>query len=169
MCVDTGRVFSTGMSNGAQMSSLLACMMSDRFTAVAPDSGVEFYDSCRGRPVPVIAFHGTADPIVPYAGGGLDATRIADLEYWHGHVPPGLPQHHGVDAAMRAWAAHNGCDPNRSTCASRRRCVAAPGSTAARRPSSTSSTAVVTRGRASRFPHSSRPSVTRPPTSTRRH
>jgi polyhydroxybutyrate depolymerase len=110
LCIDTGRVFSTGMSNGAQMSSLLACRLADRITAVAPVAGVEFSDSCRGRAVPVIAFHGTEDPIVPYAGGGLDAAAIADLSYWHGHVPAGLPEHHGVDAAMRAWANHNGCD-----------------------------------------------------------
>jgi polyhydroxybutyrate depolymerase len=111
LCIDTGRVFSTGMSNGAQMSSLLACRMADRITAVAPDAGVEFSPSCSGRPVPVIAFHGTADPIVSYKGGGLDATRIADLNYWHGRIPAGIPKHHGVDAAMATWAAHNGCDP----------------------------------------------------------
>jgi polyhydroxybutyrate depolymerase len=110
MCIDQTRVFSTGMSNGAQMSSLLACRMADRVTAVAPVSGVEFYDSCNAKPVGVIAFHGTADPIVTYNGGGLNSERIADEEYWHGHDPPGLPQHHGVDAAMQTWALHNHCD-----------------------------------------------------------
>jgi polyhydroxybutyrate depolymerase len=110
LCVDTGRVYSTGMSNGGQMSSLLACEMPNRITAVAPDAGVEFSDGCNGRPIPVIAFHGTDDPIVPYKGGGLDALRIADLNYWKGKVPAGLPRHRGVDAAMRTWAAHNGCD-----------------------------------------------------------
>jgi polyhydroxybutyrate depolymerase len=110
MCVDTARVYATGMSNGGQMSSLLACRLPDRFAAVAPVAGVEFSGGCRGAPVPVIAFHGTADPIVTYGGGGLNATRIADAQYWKGNVPPGLPQHQGVDAAMRTWAAHNGCD-----------------------------------------------------------
>jgi polyhydroxybutyrate depolymerase len=110
-CVDATRVFSTGMSNGAQMSSLLACRMSDRIAAVAPVSGVEFTNACHGRPVPVLAFHGTADPIVRYDGGGLNATRIADDEYWHGQVPAGIPLHHGVDAAMQAWAEHNHCNP----------------------------------------------------------
>jgi polyhydroxybutyrate depolymerase len=103
-------VYSTGMSNGAQMSSLLACRIPNRITAVAPVAGVEFADACRGRPVPVIAFHGTADPIVTYEGGGLNAARIADVDYWKGNVPPGLPQHHGVDAAMQTWSKHNGCD-----------------------------------------------------------
>ncbi|HKA92270.1 MAG TPA: hypothetical protein VKE97_00605 [Acidimicrobiia bacterium] len=110
LCVDTARVYSIGMSNGAQMSSLLACRMPGRISAVAAIAGVEFSDRCRGRPVPVMAFHGTADPIVTYDGGGLNATRIADAQYWKGNVPPGLPQHRGVDAAMRNWAAHNGCD-----------------------------------------------------------
>lgn len=110
LCVDTARVYSTGMSNGGQMSSLLACRIPDRITAVGPVAGVEFPKTCRGRAVPVIAFHGTADPIVTYEGGGLNATKIADVQHWKGQVPPGLPQHHGVDAAMRTWAAHNGCD-----------------------------------------------------------
>jgi len=104
-------VFSTGLSNGGQMSSLLACEASDRITAVAPVAGVEFAQSCRGDPVPVMAFHGDADPIVPYAGGGLDAATIADQNAWHGDVPAGVPQHEGVDAAMANWADHNGCDP----------------------------------------------------------
>jgi polyhydroxybutyrate depolymerase len=110
LCVDTARVYATGMSNGGQMSSLLACRLADRITAVAPVAGVEFSDTCGGRPVPVMAFHGTADPIVTYDGGGLNATAIADLYYWKGDVPEGVPEHRGVEAAMRTWAAHNGCD-----------------------------------------------------------
>src|SRR4029077_16852178 len=39
MCIDTARVFSTGMSNGAQMSSLLACRLPERIAAIAPVSG----------------------------------------------------------------------------------------------------------------------------------
>ena len=109
LCVDSTRVFSTGMSNGGQMTSLLACRLAHRVTAAAPVAGVEFHDGCEGRPVPVMAFHGTADPIVTYDGEGLDATRIADLQYWKGEVPHGLPAHRGVDAAMQAWAAHNRC------------------------------------------------------------
>jgi polyhydroxybutyrate depolymerase len=110
LCVDPSRVFATGMSNGGQMSSLLACRLPDRFAAVAPVAGVEFYESCEDGPVPVIAFHGRADPIVTYEGGGLNATRIADVQYWKGDVPDGLPEHEGVDVALATWARHNGCD-----------------------------------------------------------
>lgn len=114
LCVDTARVFSTGLSNGGQMSSLLACEASDRITAVAPVAGVEFAETCAGEPVPVMAFHGDADPIVPYEGGGLDAATIADQNTWRGEVPPGVPHHEGVDDAMANWADHNGCDPEPS-------------------------------------------------------
>jgi polyhydroxybutyrate depolymerase len=111
LCVETARVYSTGMSNGGQMSSLLACRLPKRITAAAPVAGVEFSEQCRGRPVPVIAFHGSADPIVTYDGGGLNATRIADTQFWKGNVPQGLPVHHGVDSAMHNGARHNRCNP----------------------------------------------------------
>jgi polyhydroxybutyrate depolymerase len=112
LCIDTAQVFSTGMSNGGQMSSLLACRLPDRFTAVAPLAGVEYTeDVCEAGPVPVMAFHGDADPIVTYEGGGLNATAIADLHAWKGAIPDGLPEHRGVEDAMANWAAHNGCEP----------------------------------------------------------
>ena len=110
LCVDPGRVYSTGMSNGAQMSSLLACQLDDRIAAVAPLAGVEWPSSCDGGPVPVLAFHGDADPFVGYEGGGLDAATIADTHAWHGDVPADVPDHEGVEAAMAAWAEHNGCE-----------------------------------------------------------
>lgn len=112
LCVDTSRVFSNGMSNGGQMSSLLACVDAPRIAGVALVAGVEFPAAgCDGRPVPVIAFHGDADPIVTYAGGGLNARTIAEQYEFHGPAPAGLPVHEGVDAAMANWAAHNGCEP----------------------------------------------------------
>jgi polyhydroxybutyrate depolymerase len=109
LCLDTSRVFSVGMSNGAQMSSLIACALQGRVAAIAPIAGVEFPQPCDGPPVPVIAFHGTTDPIVPYGGGGLSATRIAELHHYTAGLPPGLPASLGVDDSMARWAAHNGC------------------------------------------------------------
>jgi len=110
LCVDTSRVFSTGISNGAQMSSLLGCRLAGRITAVAPVEGEEFLAPCDGAPEPILAFHGTKDPILPYTGGGLNATNIANIDYWKGKVPPGLPAPLGIDASMALWAKHNGCD-----------------------------------------------------------
>jgi polyhydroxybutyrate depolymerase len=71
-CIDPKRVYATGMSNGGFLSHRLACEVSDRIAAVAPVAGVLGIppESCNpGRPVPVLHFHGTADPMVPYTGG----------------------------------------------------------------------------------------------------
>jgi polyhydroxybutyrate depolymerase len=91
------------------MSSLLACRLPKRIDGIAPIAGVEFNQPCHGRPVPVIAFHGVLDPIVPYNGGGLNSVTIANQNYYHDKLPPGLPTPTGVDESMQRWARHNGC------------------------------------------------------------
>ena len=110
LCIDQARVFSTGISNGAQMSSLLGCRLAGRIAAIAPVEGEEYLAPCDGKPEPILAFHGTADPILPYEGGGLNATNIANIDYWKGEAPAGLPAPLGIDASMALWAKHNGCN-----------------------------------------------------------
>lgn len=112
LCINTKRVFSVGMSNGAQLSSLLACRLPDRIAAIAPIAGVEFNEPCPGAPVPIIAFHGVEDPIVPYAGGGLNSVTIANQNFYKGALPANVAKPTGVDESMRRWAHHNGCDPD---------------------------------------------------------
>ena len=56
-------------------------------------------DWCQAtRPVPAIAFHGTADPMVPYAGGPLGDP-----------LNPVKPIFPPVRQWVGAWAARNGC------------------------------------------------------------
>ena len=66
------KAFATGMSNGGEMSYLLACTSSDLFKAVAPVAGVlmkGLKDSCElNSPVPVFEIHGTADKISLFEG-----------------------------------------------------------------------------------------------------
>lgn len=70
-CVDARKVYATGFSGGAREVSQLACDDATLFAAVAPVSGLRHPTPCRAsRPVPIIAFHGTADPIDPFAGNG---------------------------------------------------------------------------------------------------
>jgi polyhydroxybutyrate depolymerase len=72
LCIDQRRIYATGMSNGGFMSHRLACEAADLFAAVAPVSAVNGMDSCApSRPVPVMMFNGTLDPLVAYDGGGL--------------------------------------------------------------------------------------------------
>jgi polyhydroxybutyrate depolymerase len=115
LCLNTSEVFSTGISNGAQMSSLLGCRLAERIAAIAPVEGEEYLTPCRGKPEPILAFHGTADPVLPYDGGGLNATKIANLYYFHGKQPFGLPVPMGIDKSMQDWALHNRCKPSSTT------------------------------------------------------
>ncbi len=72
-CIDPKRVYATGYSMGGGMSHYLACNAADVFAAVAPSAFDLLQDSeepCHpSRPITEITFRGTADPIVPYAGG----------------------------------------------------------------------------------------------------
>lgn len=71
--VDRGRVYATGISNGAILSHLLAVRLADRIVAIAPVAGglaEPLAQTFRpSRPVSVLALQGTEDPLVPYSGG----------------------------------------------------------------------------------------------------
>jgi len=70
--IDERRVYANGLSNGAGMSFVLSCTARDRIAAVGMVSGAQLlrFSWCPdARPVPMIAFHGTADPVALYAGG----------------------------------------------------------------------------------------------------
>jgi polyhydroxybutyrate depolymerase len=90
--IDAHRIFVTGMSGGARMTSQLGCDLADTVAAIAPVAGLRFPAPCAGtRAVPVVAFHGTADTVNPYDGGGQP--------YWTYSVP----------SAQQQWGAHDGC------------------------------------------------------------
>ena len=68
----TEKTFATGMSNGGDMSYLLACTSSDLFRAVAPVAGVmmkETLESCNPqRLIPIFEIHGTKDQVSFFEG-----------------------------------------------------------------------------------------------------
>jgi polyhydroxybutyrate depolymerase len=105
ICVDTHRVYMTGFSGGARMTSQMACDHSQLLAAVAPVAGLRAGipvkragtwspkpSSCQPRlPVPILTFHGTADMTNPYAGN--------DDARWG----------YSVMAALRRWAVLDHC------------------------------------------------------------
>lgn len=92
LCIDAARVYATGISRGGRFASRLASEMSDLVSAVGVVSGLRYpQPNNASRPVPVIAFHGTADRVNPYAEGGPG--------YWQT----------GVEDAAARWAQFNGC------------------------------------------------------------
>jgi polyhydroxybutyrate depolymerase len=93
LCVNAKRVYSTGMSDGGAMTSMLACRMSDRIAAFAP---VALVLACGAtKSVPIIAFAGTADPVIQFNGGKVNCCGGPTL----GSEPD----------AMASWAATNHC------------------------------------------------------------
>ncbi len=69
-CIDPMRIYVNGMSNGGGMTNRLACQAADVFAAAGMVAGAytDFGGCDPARPIPVIAFHGVKDPIVPYDG-----------------------------------------------------------------------------------------------------
>ncbi len=70
--IDSSRIYANGLSNGGGMSFVLSCTLSDRIAAVGMVAAAQTlpWSWCTDqRAVPMIAFHGTADPEVPYNGG----------------------------------------------------------------------------------------------------
>ncbi|KAF7296259.1 Carbohydrate esterase family 1 protein [Mycena chlorophos] len=116
-CVDNSRIYATGISIGGGFVDTIACSpVGDNFAAFAPASGSFYTDAGAGvngaapctparSPMPVLEFHGGADPDVHYAGGPGE-----------GGIEPAIPT---CFADMRAfmhdrlgyWAERNNC-PN---------------------------------------------------------
>jgi polyhydroxybutyrate depolymerase len=91
LCVDTNRVYATGLSNGAFMAHRLGCEAADRFAAIAPVAGVVGTASCNpSRPVAVMHVHGTSDPVIPFGGGGINGSE-------------------SVATTINRWVGKNGC------------------------------------------------------------
>ncbi|HEY5025971.1 MAG TPA: PHB depolymerase family esterase [Acidimicrobiales bacterium] len=115
-CVDTSRVYADGFSDGALFTSLLACTMANRFAAFAPVAGIVMPKPCTpGREVPILAFHGTADPIL-YFNGGI-GTAVLNHDLGGGGpaptttAPPPIDlKGKGYPANVRAWAAKDRCN-----------------------------------------------------------
>jgi polyhydroxybutyrate depolymerase len=120
LCIDTSRVYATGLSYGAIMSSFLTCTRANRFAAVAPVAGITVPpDNCTpSRPMPVLSFHGTADPILNFNGGlgdslsGILKGKVEEAATTPTTAKPADLNGPGYPAAVKAWAARNGCGPD---------------------------------------------------------
>jgi polyhydroxybutyrate depolymerase len=101
-CIDPKHIFATGFSNGGFFAHRLGCEMSDVFGAIAPVAGVLGIDPATCKPtraIPVLDFHGTADPIVPYDGG----VPILSIEI------AGSLNFRSVSDTLAFWINANGC------------------------------------------------------------
>ncbi|MBI1733092.1 MAG: poly(3-hydroxybutyrate) depolymerase [Gammaproteobacteria bacterium] len=98
--IDPARIYADGLSNGASMAFALSCRLSDRIAAVGAVAAAHMlpWSWCNDpRPVPMIAFHGDADPVIPYNGG---------TSWTAPNLFPSIP------SWTENWARRNGCEPN---------------------------------------------------------
>jgi polyhydroxybutyrate depolymerase len=99
---DPARLYPVGVSSGGMLTLRMLCETPELFAGAATiiasmPTGVGA--ACRPkRPVPVIMFNGTADPIVPYVGGGVG------FGGWQGTVWP-------AERTAAFLARRNGCGP----------------------------------------------------------
>ena len=96
--LDSQNTFSTGMSNGGDMSYMLACQANDVFRAIAPVAGCmmeEIYNTCDSSPVPVLEIHGTND----------------NVTLWNGDMEnnDGWGAYYGIEDGIDLWVETNGC------------------------------------------------------------
>jgi polyhydroxybutyrate depolymerase len=118
--IDLGRVYATGLSNGAYMSYRLACDAADMFTAVAPSAGAigkndigggtnpmsDFVTCEPSRPISVLDIHGTADGLIPYS---LQAASLKHITAKNGCAATTKPATTPRGAGDTTCVTYDGC------------------------------------------------------------
>lgn len=94
--INKRKVYATGHSNGGMMSYRLACELSDKIAAIAPNASTMVVTTpCNpNRPVPVLHMQSILDVNVPYDGGSVLNT---------GTPAPAL------DSVFAVWDNQNNC------------------------------------------------------------
>jgi polyhydroxybutyrate depolymerase len=97
--IDPRRVYVTGFSNGACMTFRVGAEISERFAALAPVAGLlRFEDPRPAFARPTLFLIGSADPLIPLAGGEVTSP-------WDGTVIQRPP----VGQTLARWAEAIGC------------------------------------------------------------
>src|SRR5450631_739802 len=108
-CIDLKRVYANGFSIGGAMTNYVACNAADVFAAATPSASDLLSPTqtpCNPvRPISVLAFRGTADPTVPYAGGASVTPNSC----------PATLNLLGAVASFNKWAAIDSCTGTATT------------------------------------------------------
>jgi poly(3-hydroxybutyrate) depolymerase len=91
-CVDSARIFATGMSIGGGFVDTIACnaTVGQEFAAFAPVAGAYYTDNddkykyCKpAAPLPMFSIHGARDESVPYDGGQGSGGELPSIPDWY--------------------------------------------------------------------------------------
>jgi polyhydroxybutyrate depolymerase len=111
--VDRARVYVTGFSNGGQMTHRIACRLADQVAAVGIVDGFDagMLAPCdASRPVPLMAFFGTDNPL---AGADYPPWFQRLINVTIDETEPPLPAN-AIELWLAAWAERNECGPSPS-------------------------------------------------------
>lgn len=98
---DPEQIYLAGFSNGGMMAYRAACELGETIAGIAVVAGALVVDDCTSPGVvPLVAVHGTADPVVPYDGAVLSPEVQASL---------GQVRFPSVAQSVNAWRDRNGC------------------------------------------------------------
>lgn len=82
-CIDPTRIYSTGFSMGGMFTSTLVCELADVIAAAVTVAGLNHHDECEpSRPVPFLAFHGTADDVTPMNGSKVGPEGSPERQFF---------------------------------------------------------------------------------------
>lgn len=96
--INSKKVYATGHSNGGMLAYKLACELSAKIAAIAPNGCTMVAPTCNPtRPVPVLHMHSILDTNVPYGGGIVNGTGTQGI-----YMPP-------LDSVMNVWSLKNNC------------------------------------------------------------
>ena len=113
LCIDRSRIFVSGFSNGGMFAATLGCALNDRVAAVASVAGVHLLPDCRGRPMPIIITHGTADDVIPLSKGDIGSASADLIRYFGGNEAQlrmsAAVTGTSVRSWVESWARRNGC------------------------------------------------------------
>ena len=119
LCLDLARIYVTGISNGGQAATALACVLDERIAAIAPVAGVVDSGSiCNTvRPVPMLAFYGREDPIALFEGGLAPFVAESPTEVGTslGDLPMAVAFEGRVTNRVAGIAERYGCGPDPTT------------------------------------------------------
>jgi polyhydroxybutyrate depolymerase len=97
--INRKKVYATGHSNGGMLCYRLACELSNKIAAIAPNASTMVVTSpCNpARRMPLLHMHSKLDQNIPYTGGyGNGISGV--------YAPP-------IDSVMNVWSAVNACPP----------------------------------------------------------
>jgi len=101
---DPDRVYIAGISNGGMMALRMLCEASELFAGagtVIANMPARIGPTCRPqRAVPIVMLNGTADPLIPYIGGGVGPLSLGGFVW-------------GSERTAALVARANGCGPAR--------------------------------------------------------